>query len=71
MKDMYQEALWQKRGHPQELYPDVSCKDAPVPPDLPMPKCDYGRSAWVCQSKHLDTTARCFYLCGDFNVRCL
>jgi hypothetical protein len=31
MKDMYRESLWQKRGRPQELYPDVSSKDAPVP----------------------------------------
>ena len=30
MKDMYREALWQKRGRPRELYPDISSKDAPV-----------------------------------------
>jgi hypothetical protein len=46
MKDMYQEALWQNRDRPQELYPDVSSKDAPVPPDLPVPNCDYSRPAW-------------------------
>jgi hypothetical protein len=40
MKDMYREALWQKTGRPQELYLDVSSKDAPVPPDLPMPNYD-------------------------------
>jgi hypothetical protein len=27
MKDMYREALWQKRGRPRELYSDVSSKD--------------------------------------------
>jgi hypothetical protein len=40
MKDMYQEALWEKRGRPRELYPDVSSKDAPVPPELPVPNCE-------------------------------
>ena len=71
MKDMYWEALWQKRGRPRELYRDVYNKDAPVPPDLPMPNYDYGRPAWVCQSKHPDTATQCFYLCGGFNVRSL
>jgi hypothetical protein len=47
---------------------DVSSKDAPVPLDLPVPNYDCGRPAWVCQSKHLDTTACCFYLCGGFNI---
>jgi hypothetical protein len=71
MKEMYRETLWQKRGRPQELCPDVSSKDAPVPPDLVVPNCDCGRPAWVCQSKHPFTVARCFYLCGSFNVRSL
>jgi hypothetical protein len=73
MKDMYQEALWQKRCRPRELYPDpdVSSKDAHVPPELPVPNCDCGRLAWVCQSKHPDTAARCFYICGGFDVRSL
>jgi hypothetical protein len=69
MKDMYREALWQKRGHPRELYPDVSSKHAPVPPELPVPNC--GRLAWVCQSKHQDTVSRCFYLYGGFDVSSL
>jgi hypothetical protein len=43
---MYREALWQKRGCPRELYSDVSSKDAPVPPNLPVSNCDCGRSAW-------------------------
>jgi hypothetical protein len=68
MKDMYREALWQKRGRPQELYSNVSSKDPPVTPDLPVPNCDCGRPVWVCQSKHPNTAARCFYLCGGFNV---
>jgi hypothetical protein len=50
---------------------DASSKEAPVPPDLPVPNCDCGRPTWVCQSKHTNTTARCFYLCGGFNVRSL
>jgi hypothetical protein len=71
MKDMYREALWQKRGHPRELYPDVSSKDVPDPPELPVHNCDCGRLAWVCQSKHPDTADRRFYLCGGFGVRSL
>jgi hypothetical protein len=55
MKDMYQKALWQKRGRPRELYPDVSSKNAHVPPKLSVPNCDCGRPAWICQSKHPDT----------------
>jgi hypothetical protein len=47
---------------------DIFSKDAPVPYDLPIPNCDYGRLAWVCQSKHPDTDARCFYTCDSFNV---
>jgi hypothetical protein len=45
MKYMYWEALWQKRGRPRELYPDVSSKDALVPHELPVPNCDDGRPA--------------------------
>jgi hypothetical protein len=71
MKDMYREALWQKKSRPRELYPDVSSKDAPVPLELPVSNCDYGRLAWVCQSKHPDMAARCFYLCGGFNIHSL
>jgi hypothetical protein len=71
MKDMYRESLWHKICHPRELYPDVSSKDSPVPPDLSVPNYACGRSAWVCQSKHPDTVARCFYTCGGFNVRSL
>jgi hypothetical protein len=71
MKDMYREALWHKRGRPRELYPDVSSKDAPVPPELPVPNCDCGRLAWVHQSQHPDTAAHCYYLCGGLDVRSL
>jgi hypothetical protein len=45
MIDMYREALWQKRGRPQELYPDVSSKDDLVPPELPVPNFDCGKLA--------------------------
>jgi hypothetical protein len=71
MKDMYREALWQKRGRPRKLYLDVSSKDATVPPELPVLNYDCGRLAWVYQSKHPDTAAHCFYLCGGFDVRSL
>jgi hypothetical protein len=59
---MYRESLWQKKGRPQELYPDASSKDTPVPPDLPVSNCDCCRPAWVCQSKHLDTLLAAFTL---------
>ena len=68
MEDMFQEQLWQKQGRPRELYPDESSKDAPVPPELPVPNCDCGRPADVFQSRHPDTAARCFYTCSRFNV---
>ena len=47
MEDIYREQLWRKWGHPKELYPDASSKDAPVPPDIPTLNCDYGRLADV------------------------
>jgi hypothetical protein len=40
MKDMYREALWQKRGRPWKLYLGVSSKDAPIPPELPVTVAD-------------------------------
>ena len=49
MKDIFREQLWRKWGRPRELYPDESTKDAPVPPDLPVPNCDCGRPADVFQ----------------------
>ena len=52
MQEMFREEFWRKRGRPRELYPDASSKDAPVPPDLPVPNCDCGFPAHVCQSKH-------------------
>ena len=58
-----------KTGCPRELYPDASSKDAPVPPDLPIPNCDCGFPAHIFQSKHPNTAARCFYTYSRFNVR--
>ena len=40
MQEMYREEFWQKRGRPRELYLDASSKDAPIPPDLPVPNCE-------------------------------
>ena len=54
---MYWEEFWRKQGHPRELYPDASSKDASVPPDLPVPNCHCGFSADVFQSRHPDTAA--------------
>jgi hypothetical protein len=67
MKDVYWESLWQKRGCHRELYLDVLSNDAFVPTDLSVPNCDCGKSAWICQSKHPDMAACCFYT-GGFNV---
>lgn len=64
---MYREKLWRKRGHPPELYPNASSKDAPVPPDLPVPNCDCGRPAVVFRSRHPDMAPHCFYTCSSFN----
>jgi hypothetical protein len=68
MQDMYREEFWRKRGRPRELYPDVSSKDALVPPDLPVPNCDYGFSVDMFQPRHPNTAARCFYTSSRFNV---
>jgi hypothetical protein len=46
----------------------VSSKDAPIPPDLPIPNCDYGFVAHVFQLRHPDTAACYFYTCSHFNV---
>lgn len=59
---------WDKKGRPKELYYDESCKDAPVPPEYPVPMCDCGRPAGVRQSKHEDTAARAYYCCLDYRV---
>ena len=68
MNDMFCENYWTPRGPPGELYPDVSSKDAPVPPDLPVPKCDCGRPTDVMQSRHPETATRCFYTYSSFSV---
>ena len=65
---MFREQLWRKRGRPRELYLDESSKDAPIPPELPVPNCDCGRPVDVFQSRHPDTAARCFYTYSRFNV---
>ena len=68
MQEMYREEFRRKRSHPRELYPDASSKDAPIPPDLPVPNYDGGFPTHVFQSKYPDTAARCFYTCSRFNV---
>ncbi|KAF8759276.1 hypothetical protein HU200_010312 [Digitaria exilis] len=54
---------WKDRA--QKNYPDVSSKDAPVPPALPSPQCECGKPARVTQSMHPDTAARAYYKYGD------
>ncbi|CAO2047495.1 unnamed protein product [Urochloa humidicola] len=63
MDELWRQRKWKDR--PKNLYPDVSCKDAPVPPAVPIPNCDCGNPAKVKQSNHPDTAARAYYLCGD------
>ena len=62
--------LWRKKkwAHIGKKYPDVSCKDAPVPPVLPVSTCDCGKRAVVLQSLHEDTAGRAYYLCTDYRV---
>jgi hypothetical protein len=73
MKEMYEEALWQKRCHPRELYPNVSSKDALIPPDLPVPNCDYGsvadRLGYV--NPNIQTQLLAASIIVSFNVRSL
>lgn len=66
MDSLWRENKWKHK--PKELYPDVSCKDAPVPAALPVPQCDCGKPAEVRQSMHPDTAARAHYMCGDYRV---
>nr|CAB3447556.1 unnamed protein product [Digitaria exilis] len=49
---------WKDRA--QKNYPDVSSKDAPVPPALPSPQCECNKPARVTQSMHPDTAARAY-----------
>ncbi|CAO2038187.1 unnamed protein product [Urochloa humidicola] len=64
MDEAWRENKWKDR--PSDLYPNVSCKDAPVPPALPIPNCDCGKPAQVTQSMHPDTAARAYYTCSDY-----
>jgi hypothetical protein len=66
MDELCREKKWKDR--PKELYPDVTCKDAPVPPPLPVPNCDCGNPAKVTQSMYADTAARAYYMCGHYCV---
>jgi hypothetical protein len=42
-------------------YSDTSCVDAPIPPPLPIPRCNNGEEAVVNPSRHLMTAARAYY----------
>ena len=46
------------------VYPTVRCEDAPVPPALPVPKCECGIPAEVKQSRWPTTAARAYYMCS-------
>jgi hypothetical protein len=43
----------------------LSCPDAPVPPHLFILRCEYGKEAYVKQSRHL-STATCVYYCCSY-----
>ncbi|KAF8669392.1 hypothetical protein HU200_051738 [Digitaria exilis] len=58
---------WTDRA--QKNYPDVSSKDAPVPPALPSPQFECGKPTRVTQSMHPDSAARAYYKCGDHRVQ--
>ena len=49
-------------------YPNVSCKDAPVPPRYPVPNRPCGKPCAISQSKHAATAGRAFYMCSDSRV---
>jgi hypothetical protein len=42
-------------------YEDTRCSDAPVPPHLPIPRCEHHKEAHVKQSRHLSTVTRGYY----------
>lgn len=52
-------------------YPNVSCKDAPVPPMYPVPNCPCGKACQISQSMHAATAGRAFYMCSDTRVSIL
>lgn len=52
-------------------YPNVSCKDAPVPPMYPVPNCPCGKACQISQSMHAATAGRAFYMCSDRRVSIL
>jgi hypothetical protein len=66
MDEMWRENKW--KDWPKEVYRDVSCKDAPVPPTFPVPNSDCGKATHVTQSMHPDTAARAYYSCPDYRV---
>ncbi|CAM0876291.1 unnamed protein product [Alopecurus aequalis] len=51
-------------------YPNVTCKDAPVPPRYPVPTCPCDRLCEISQSMHPATAGRAFYMCSDTRQYC-
>ena len=49
-------------------YPNVLCKDAPVPPRYPVPICPCDRVCEISQSMQPATAGRAFYMCSDRRV---
>jgi hypothetical protein len=44
-------------------YVDTSFPNVPVPPHLPILRCEHHKEAYVKQSRHPSTTARAYYCC--------
>ncbi|CAM0874902.1 unnamed protein product [Alopecurus aequalis] len=51
-------------------YPNVTCKDAPVPPRYPVPTCPCDRLCEISQSMHPAMEGRVFYMCSDRRQYC-
>jgi hypothetical protein len=49
-------------------YAITSCPDAPVPPHLPILRCEHHKEAYVKQSRHPTTVAHAYYCCPDKSV---
>jgi hypothetical protein len=44
-------------------YADTNCLNAPVPPHLPILRCEHHKEVYVKQSRHPSTTAHAYYCC--------
>lgn len=49
-------------------YPNVSCKDAPMPPRYPVPECCCRKPCYITESMHPATGGRAYYVCSNDRV---